>query len=96
MATLVALLLSFGAAAEICRREHRRIAPPENSGDRRRGSSRRKQTDQWLTYSGSLNGARYSSLAEITPENVSQLKVRWIQYFSCMPLERDRALGVAQ
>jgi alcohol dehydrogenase (cytochrome c) len=38
--------------------------------------------DQWLTYSGSLNGWRYSSLAEITPENVSQLRVRWIRQFT--------------
>jgi alcohol dehydrogenase (cytochrome c) len=33
---------------------------------------------EWLTYSGSLNGWRYSSLSEITPANVSQLRVRWV------------------
>ncbi|MBZ9892227.1 PQQ-binding-like beta-propeller repeat protein [Mesorhizobium sp. BR1-1-3] len=37
--------------------------------------------DQWLTYSGSLDGRRYSPLAEITKENVSRLKVRWIHQF---------------
>jgi alcohol dehydrogenase (cytochrome c) len=37
--------------------------------------------DQWLTYSGSLDGRRYTPLAEITPENVSRLQVRWIHQF---------------
>jgi len=36
-----------------------------------------KNPGQWLTYSGSLNGWRYSSLSEITPTNVSQLHVLW-------------------
>jgi alcohol dehydrogenase (cytochrome c) len=33
---------------------------------------------EWLTYSGSLSGWRYSSLSEITPANVSKLRLRWI------------------
>jgi alcohol dehydrogenase (cytochrome c) len=33
---------------------------------------------EWLTYSGSLSGWRYSSLSQITPANVSQLRVRWV------------------
>jgi alcohol dehydrogenase (cytochrome c) len=37
--------------------------------------------DEWLTYSGSLNGHRYSPLKEITPKNVSQLRIRWIHQF---------------
>jgi alcohol dehydrogenase (cytochrome c) len=37
--------------------------------------------DEWLTYSGSYNGWRHTSLAEITPANVSQLRVRWIRQF---------------
>ncbi len=37
---------------------------------------------EWLTYSGSLNGWRYSRLSEITPANVSQLHVRWIHQSS--------------
>ncbi|WP_165349904.1 MULTISPECIES: PQQ-dependent dehydrogenase, methanol/ethanol family [unclassified Mesorhizobium] len=36
---------------------------------------------QWLTYSGSLDGHRYSPLAEITKENVSRLHVRWVGQF---------------
>lgn len=41
-----------------------------------------KQADhspgEWLTYAGSLNGWRYSSLSEITSANVSQLRLRWV------------------
>ena len=38
-------------------------------------------TDEWLTYSGSYNGWRHTSLAEITPANVAQLRIRWIKQF---------------
>ena len=37
--------------------------------------------DQWLTYSGSVDGRRYTALTEITPENVSRLRVRWVHQF---------------
>jgi len=37
--------------------------------------------DQWLTYSGTLDGRRYTPLNEITPENVSRLRLRWIRQF---------------
>ena len=37
--------------------------------------------DQWLTYSGSLDGHRYTPLTEITPENVARLRVRWVHQF---------------
>jgi alcohol dehydrogenase (cytochrome c) len=40
-----------------------------------------KNTDEWLTYSGSYDGARYTSLAEITPANVNQLRLRLIRQF---------------
>ena len=33
---------------------------------------------EWLSYSASLSGWRYSSLSEITPANVSRLRVRWV------------------
>jgi alcohol dehydrogenase (cytochrome c) len=32
---------------------------------------------EWLSYSGSLEGWRYSSLSEVTPANVSQLRLLW-------------------
>jgi alcohol dehydrogenase (cytochrome c) len=37
--------------------------------------------DEWLMYSGSYNGWRHTSLAEITPANVGQLRIRWIRQF---------------
>ena len=39
------------------------------------------KTDQWLTYSGSLDGKRYTPLNEITPENASRLRIRWVRQF---------------
>ena len=33
---------------------------------------------EWLSYSGSLSGWRYSSLSEITPVSVSQLRLLWV------------------
>ena len=39
------------------------------------------KTDEWLTYSGSLDGRRYAPLTELTPANVSQLQLRWVHQF---------------
>jgi alcohol dehydrogenase (cytochrome c) len=41
----------------------------------------RSRTDEWLTYSGALDGWRHSPLREITPANVSGLKLRWAHQF---------------
>ena len=40
-----------------------------------------KEPGNWLTYSGNLAGHRYSPLAEITPANVANLKVKWAYQF---------------
>lgn len=32
----------------------------------------------WLSYNGDYSGRRYTALAEITPENVSQLRAQWV------------------
>jgi alcohol dehydrogenase (cytochrome c) len=37
--------------------------------------------DEWLMYSGSYNGWRHTSLAEITPANVARLRIRWVRQF---------------
>jgi alcohol dehydrogenase (cytochrome c) len=37
--------------------------------------------DEWLTYSNSYNGWRHTALAEITPANVAQLRMRWTRQF---------------
>jgi alcohol dehydrogenase (cytochrome c) len=39
------------------------------------------KTDEWLTYSGSLDGHRYTPLNQITTANVSQLRIRWVRQF---------------
>ena len=36
------------------------------------------EPQNWLTYSGTYSSQRFSSLREITTENVSQLKVAWV------------------
>src|SRR5262249_22216206 len=36
------------------------------------------KADEWLSYSGSLDGRRYSLLTVLAPENVSQLQLRWV------------------
>ena len=41
-----------------------------------------KEPGSWLTYSGNYSGHRYSPLAEITPANVSKLRVRWAYQFA--------------
>jgi len=38
-------------------------------------------TSELPTYSGSYNGWRHTSLAEITPTNAAQLRIRWIKQF---------------
>jgi alcohol dehydrogenase (cytochrome c) len=42
----------------------------------------RSRTDEWLTYSGGLDGWRHSPLRQITPANVSALKLRWAHQFA--------------
>lgn len=37
-----------------------------------------REPQNWLTYSGSLNGQRYSTLSEITRSNVKNLQLQWV------------------
>lgn len=39
------------------------------------------ETDEWPMYSSSYNGWRHTTLEQITPANVAQLRVRWIKQF---------------
>ena len=34
--------------------------------------------DEWTHYGGSQHGLQYSSLSQITPDNVDQLEVAWL------------------
>jgi outer membrane protein assembly factor BamB len=36
------------------------------------------EPQNWLTYSGALNGQRYSTLAQITPANAKNLELKWV------------------
>lgn len=46
------------------------------------GDLRDARTDGWLTYSGSRDGRRFTPLDEITRENVSRLRIRWVRQFT--------------
>src|SRR5580698_9697723 len=35
-------------------------------------------TNNWLSYNGDYTGRRHSSLTQITPANVSQMRAQWI------------------
>jgi alcohol dehydrogenase (cytochrome c) len=66
--------------------QDRKVSEDHNAGLGIQVSSERLQTagahpDEWLTYSGSYNGWRHTPLAEITPANVAQLRIRWIKQF---------------
>src|SRR5258708_22762851 len=37
-----------------------------------------REPQNWLTYSGSLAGHRYSLLTQITPANVKNLELQWV------------------
>ena len=48
-----------------------------------------QEPQNWLTYSGSYNGQRYSTLSQITPENVKNIELQWI--FQARSLEKFEA-----
>ncbi len=50
--------------------------------------------DRWLTYSGSLNGQRYTPDKEITPKNVSRLQLRWVHQFDTSELDRSESTPI--
>src|ERR1035438_9478125 len=37
-----------------------------------------KEPQNWLTYSGTVNGQRYSPLTQVTPANVKNLELQWV------------------
>ena len=47
--------------------------------------------DQWLTYSGSFDGRRYTPSTEINRENVSRLRLRWIHQFGTRESGKTRS-----
>jgi alcohol dehydrogenase (cytochrome c) len=66
-------------------------------------SSARNRTDQWLTYSGALDGWRHSPLDEITPSNVSRLQLLWAHQFGAedgniqaTPIVADKTIFITE
>lgn len=61
-----------------------------------------REPQNWLTYSGSLRGQRYSPLTQITPPNVKNLELAWIwqaqsqAHFEATALVADGVLYTVQ
>lgn len=61
-----------------------------------------REPQNWLTYSGTVNGQRHSLLTQITPANVKNLELQWIwqarstEKFEATPLVVDGVLYTVQ
>src|SRR5215472_12928746 len=61
-----------------------------------------KEPQNWLTYSGGFASQRYSSLSQITPENVEDLTLQWAfqqrsaEKFETTPLVADGVMFLTQ
>src|ERR1700728_3700663 len=61
-----------------------------------------KEPQNWLTYSGSLMSQRYSTLSQITPDNVKNMELQWVfqahslEKFEATPLVVDGILYTVQ
>jgi alcohol dehydrogenase (cytochrome c) len=61
-----------------------------------------KEPQNWLTYSGGFAGQRYSTLSQITPENVKDLTLQWAfqqrstEKFEATPLVVDGVMYLTQ
>jgi alcohol dehydrogenase (cytochrome c) len=60
------------------------------------------EPQNWLTYSGGYAGQRHSALAQITPQNVRDLELKWVfqarsfEKFEATPLVVDGVLYTVQ
>src|SRR5689334_19013092 len=61
-----------------------------------------REPQNWLTYSGTVAGQRYSPLSQITPGNVKNLELQWVwqarstEKFETTPLVVDGVLYTVQ
>ena len=80
----------------------RRTRPPFTSLTFDRILNAEREPQNWLTYSGSLQGGRHSSLKALTAQNVSQLDLAWLWTsqstgrFEATPLVIDGVLYTVQ
>src|SRR5580698_9832633 len=51
-----------------------------------------REPQNWLTYSGTVNGQRYSPLTQITPANVKNLELQWV--YQAKSLEKFEATAL--
>src|SRR5947199_621538 len=51
-----------------------------------------QEPQNWLTHSGNYNSQRYSTLSQITPENVKNMELQWI--FQARSLEKFEATPI--
>jgi len=51
-----------------------------------------KEPQNWLTYSGSYKSQRYSTLNQITPDNVKNLELQWV--YQARSLEKYEATPI--
>jgi alcohol dehydrogenase (cytochrome c) len=65
-------------------------------------ANEQKEPQNWLTYSGSNNGQRYSALTQITAANVKNLQLKWVfqarsfEKFEATPLVVDGVMYTVQ
>lgn len=55
------------------------ISPDEFAGRERRAGSQVAAGNDWVAYGGPREGTRYVPAEQITPDNVDQLEVAWVQ-----------------
>src|SRR5947207_13352780 len=61
-----------------------------------------QEPQNWLTHHGNYNSQRYSTLSQITPENVKNLEIQWIsqtrslEKFEATPLVVDGIMYTVQ
>src|SRR5690242_13681745 len=61
-----------------------------------------REPQNWLTHSGTLQSQRYSTLSEITPDNVKNLELKWVfqarsfEKFEATPLVVDGVMYTVQ
>jgi alcohol dehydrogenase (cytochrome c) len=75
-------LLQITASIKHLSEDHKAEAPgPVIKVSSERLQAAEANPNEWLMYSGSYNGWRHTSLTEITPANVAQLRIQWIRQF---------------
>lgn len=78
LAAYVRSLMLLSAAPEDLSAAKPKVPPPVSYDDIRLAE---RYPDQWLTYSGTYDGHRFSSLQQITAANASGLRLLWMRQY---------------